>query len=154
MAGNVVAVYKTFVNSLSEAKDAAYVFRDPRAVVSQIDKIRQQVLGNGSTANKHKVQNSCSTSTPRSSRRQCGGLSPILPDATVRLIPGHKKVWQDELRFVLGLCLKCGTTSISAISEASSCCATTTQATTTRWRSPAWPARRKCSRSMLRPMLN
>lgn len=80
-----------------------YVFRDPAFVRSAVDEVRVDITGeDGRKANK--------IATPEAVKRAylalitgnaIGGAQPILPDDTVRLLPGSKKLWQDELRFVL-----------------------------------------------------
>jgi hypothetical protein len=80
-----------------------YVFRDAGFVRSGTDNVRMQIVGeDGRKANKiatpklvHQVYESLIA------QNAIGGAQPILPDNTIRLLPGTKKLWQDELRFVL-----------------------------------------------------
>jgi hypothetical protein len=80
-----------------------YVFKDAGFVRSGIDNVRLQIVGeDGRKANKiatpklvHQVYESLIA------QNAIGGAQPILPDDTIRLLPGSKKLWQDELRFVL-----------------------------------------------------
>lgn len=74
-----------------------FVYRDRGAVTRQVDQLRS-----GSELNK--------LTTPRQIRaaydalaatNQIAGLGPVLPDATRQMLPGAKKLWQDEMRFVL-----------------------------------------------------
>ena len=85
-----------------------YVYRDAGYVRSAIDNIRLQLVGaDGHNANKvstpklvHQVYESLIA------QNAIGGAQPILPDDTVKLLPGSKKLWQDELRFVLHAALQ------------------------------------------------
>lgn len=100
--GNLVTEYKTAINSI-ENKEGPYVSRDVRSIVSQTDKLRVQILGShAELANKKRTPKQLvDVYSALISANKIGGLSPILPDATLRLLPGDKKLWQDELRFVL-----------------------------------------------------
>lgn len=97
------------------AEDAAtgspvvpYAFRDTQFVRSAVDEVRMQILGeDGKKANK--------INTPKAVRavyrvladkNAVAGAQPVLPDETVRALPGAKKLWQDELRFVLHAALQ------------------------------------------------
>jgi len=80
-----------------------FIYRDVGFLRSAVDNIRLGIIGeDGRRANR--------VSTPKQVRQvyetlitqnSVGGAQPILPDATVRILPGAKKLWQDELRFVL-----------------------------------------------------
>ena len=83
--------------------DVPYVFKDAGYVRSGIDNVRLQILGeDGRKANKiatpklvHQVYETLIA------QNAISGAQPILPDDTIRLLPGSKKLWQDELRFIL-----------------------------------------------------
>ena len=82
---------------------APYAAKDPGAVRSAVDTLRLELLGDdGSKANK--------VETPKrvrvayeilATKNEVAGTQPVLPDETLRALPGLKKVWQDELRFLL-----------------------------------------------------
>lgn len=85
-----------------------YVFKDVEYVRSAIDTVRLNIIGDdGGRANKVK--------TPKQvreayeiliSQNTIASVCPILPNATIRALPGTKKLWQDELRFILHTGLK------------------------------------------------
>jgi hypothetical protein len=85
-----------------------YVYRDAGYIRSAIDNVRLQIVGaDGHNANKvttpklvHQVYESLIA------QNAIGGAQPILPDDTIRLLPGSKKLWQDELRFMLHAALQ------------------------------------------------
>ena len=111
-----VSEFQGFFNSLgSQAAPSAedstsgnpvvpYVFRgDAGFIRSGIDNVRMQIIGSdGRNANKvstpplvHQVYEILIT------RNAISGAQPILPNDTIRRLPGSKKLWQDELRFML-----------------------------------------------------
>jgi hypothetical protein len=85
-----------------------YIFRDVEYVRSAIDSVRLNIIGeDGGRANKVK--------TPRQvreayevliSQNTIASICPVLPNDTIRALPGTKKLWQDELRFILHAGLK------------------------------------------------
>lgn len=82
---------------------APFVFRDRAAVAAATDVVRQQITGpKGSALNKlttpKKVRDAY---TALVGQNAIGGLQPILPAATLALVPGCKKLWQDEVRHVI-----------------------------------------------------
>lgn len=111
---NAVTEYKEYFASMAKqtqpsAQDPStgdivvpWVFRDSQAVAAQADIVRQQIAGDPSAVSKLR--------TPKQVRdvygllatgNQIAGLAPILPDSTNRALQGSKKLWQDELRFIL-----------------------------------------------------
>ena len=90
-------------NRQSGSPTVPYVFRDTQFVRSAIDNVRLQIIGDdGRHANK--------VNTPKAvhsvyemliTENSIGGAQPIMPDDTLRALPGTKKLWQDELRFIL-----------------------------------------------------
>jgi len=85
-----------------------YVFRDTQFVRSAIDAVRLEIMG-GDGSGMDRV------STPQKihsayelliTMNSIGGAQPILPDDTIRALPGTKKLWQDELRFMLHAALQ------------------------------------------------
>lgn len=101
---NGVEIFETAVTDFEgffETVDPSIA--DTQAVRSAIDNVRLQILGeDGRRANK--------VSTPKEVRsvyktliaqNSIAGVQPILPQVTVEALPGDKKVWQDELRFML-----------------------------------------------------
>uniref|UniRef100_A0A1X7T1U0 Uncharacterized protein n=1 Tax=Amphimedon queenslandica TaxID=400682 RepID=A0A1X7T1U0_AMPQE len=79
------------------------VFNDVASIRDAIDVCRGQMLGDsGQEGNKIK--------TPKKVREiytllvetnMIGNIGPILPDSTLRLVSGPKKIWQDEFRFII-----------------------------------------------------
>ena len=112
---SAVTEYQSYFNALAAqqtftAEDRAsgnsvvpLAFRDSSFVRTAVDNVRMQIIGeDGRKANK--IQ------TPKLVREAYAALAsgnkiadaqPILPDETLSLVPGAKKLWQDELRFVL-----------------------------------------------------
>jgi hypothetical protein len=82
--------------------------RAPGMVREATDRVRLRIIGeDGRRANK--------ISTPKevrevyatlAAKNAIGGLHPVFPDRTIAALPGAKKLWQDELRFVLHAALQ------------------------------------------------
>jgi hypothetical protein len=87
----------------SGKKVAPWVCRDVGAVRSAIDQIRIGMLGDdGRKGNKVSVPNAVrSAYSSLTSLNAIGGLQPIFPDVTLQVLGSGKKLWQDELRFIL-----------------------------------------------------
>lgn len=80
-----------------------YVFKDTGYVRSAIDTVRLQIVSpDGRQGNKISTPNQVHrVYATLIAQNSIGGAQPILPDDTARLLPGSKKLWQDELRFLL-----------------------------------------------------
>ena len=101
---NIVSEFQSFFGAAplpgaSQDRSAAKAFSDPAFVRSAVDMVRVNIL---ETGNK--------TTAPVAIRdvydvlgatNEISGAGPILPVATLALVSGAKKLWQDELRFVL-----------------------------------------------------
>lgn len=109
--GNAVEEYKAVFRSMptQQAMTATdpqsgqpavpYVFRDRAAVMAQVDVVRQQIVnGQNPRQAPQMVQDVYAVLATQNSIQ---GMSPILPDATLRALSGSKKLWQDELRFIV-----------------------------------------------------
>ncbi len=75
-----------------------YVFRDRAAAAARIDAVRQRFAGQNPRQWPRLVQD---TYAALAGQNAIQGMGPILPDVTLRALPGAKKLWQDELRFTL-----------------------------------------------------
>jgi hypothetical protein len=80
-----------------------FVFRGPTFVRSAVDNVRLQILGtDGRNGNKVRTPSAVhAVYEVLVAQNAIAGAQPILPDDTIRLLPGSKKLWQDELRFML-----------------------------------------------------
>lgn len=80
-----------------------FVFRDPATVRSEVDGMRLHILGDdGRKRNKVTTPKGvCAAYETLATQNTIGGIQPILPDATLAALPGSKKLWQDELRFMV-----------------------------------------------------
>jgi len=109
--GNAVEEYKAVFRALpnqqtmsatdsqSGAPTIPKVFSDRAAVAAQIDVVRQQIISTQNPRLAPKlVQDVYAVLTSQNSIQ---GMSPILPDSTLRAVAGSKKLWQDELRFTV-----------------------------------------------------
>ena len=75
-----------------------FVFRDHAAVAAQVDITRQQVNAKTPRDMAKVVQDAYVTLATANTIQ---GMGPILPDSTHRALPGSKKLWQDEVRFIV-----------------------------------------------------
>ncbi len=103
--GDAAAEYAAHLTAApsADAAQGAFVYRDRAAVVAAADAVRQQVTGpKGGALNKlttpKKVRDAYATLVGQNA---IGGLQPVLPAATLALVPGCKKLWQDEVRHVI-----------------------------------------------------
>lgn len=92
---DAVAEYREYFESKSDAKYSS----DPAGVRSAVDGLRQRI---GASLNKINTPTAIRAAYQTlETQNQIGGMGPILPEATLRALQGCKKVWQDELRFLL-----------------------------------------------------
>ena len=108
--GNAVEEYKAVFASMpgqqgmtatdpqSKGPAVPYAFRDHQAVAAQVDLARQQITSGNPRSMPQLVQDVYAVLT---SQNTIQGLGPVLPDATLGLVAGSKKLWQDEFRFII-----------------------------------------------------
>jgi hypothetical protein len=72
--------------------------RDRAAVAAQVDMVRQRISAGRPTALPALVAAAYEALT---SRNSIEGMDGVLPEATMRALGGGKKLWQDELRFII-----------------------------------------------------
>ena len=108
--GNAVTEYEAVFRSMSsqqamsatdpQSKEPVvpYIFRDRAAVVAQVDVIRQQFGALNPRQGPQTVQD---VYVVLASQNTIGGMGPVLPDSTKNALAGSKKLWQDELRFLV-----------------------------------------------------
>lgn len=100
--GDPKAGLKEFINSVAtvdKTETAPMVFRNAAAVVRQIDTVRQQIQQNlQKLETPMRIHRAYETLAGSNS---IAGMENILPAETQRLLPGAKKFWQDQMRFLL-----------------------------------------------------
>jgi hypothetical protein len=96
--GDALAEYKAFFNGAAgSGSKGPYVFSAPDKVSSRVDAERQRQ--GGGRPNPQKVQKVYAALIAQNT---IDGLQPVLPEGTLAALPGNKKLWQDEFRFVVG----------------------------------------------------
>jgi hypothetical protein len=96
---NAVFEYEGMFRALELQNDGAFVFRDHAGVASQIDSQRQAL---SSSSNPRGAPPAVQEVYAKlASDNSIGGMRPILPESTLAALGGLKKLWQDELRFII-----------------------------------------------------
>jgi hypothetical protein len=95
---SAVAEYEAFFKGGPDASGS--LFRNRAGVTAQIDSVRQQISAVGSNLRQipMMVQNVYAVFAEKNS---IGGMGPIVPEATQRALGGVKKLWMDEMRFIV-----------------------------------------------------
>lgn len=80
-----------------------FAFRNPTTVRSAVDNMRLNILGDdGRKSNKvNTPKGVCAAYESLAKQNAIDGIQPVLPDVTLAALPGSKKLWQDELRFMV-----------------------------------------------------
>jgi hypothetical protein len=100
---DALAEYKAFFGASAgqaTGQKMPYVFSAPDAVSSRIDAERQKQ--GGGRPNPQKVQAAYMTLVTKNTIDESSPLRPVFPEGTLAALPGGKKQWQDEFRFVVG----------------------------------------------------
>jgi hypothetical protein len=88
----------------ADASAVPAIYRDRAAVAAQVDQLRAQFARGSKPRDAPKIV--CEMYATLAAQNSIAGLGPILPAATLRIISGAKKLWQDELRFHLHYTLR------------------------------------------------
>jgi hypothetical protein len=107
--GNAVAEYLEPIKTMSLQRAVVatdhtgtpavpFVFADPSAVMAAADGVRQSILHNNDVRRTPDIIRDVYVNLV--TRNTIDGVNPIYPDGTLKLIPGTKKLWLDQFRFV------------------------------------------------------